>query len=81
MYMKTSIFDYVYLRLQKETFEGLSQEALSVCISTLKLASSQISTKTVRYMHSYFDLHALMGRMGSSGQTEYDYWNYSGLHH
>jgi hypothetical protein len=22
-----------------------------------------------------------MGRMGSSGQTEYDYWNYSGLHH
>ncbi|CAB3989375.1 conserved oligomeric Golgi complex subunit 3-like [Paramuricea clavata] len=36
----------LYRCISKETFEGLSQEALSVCISTLKLASSQISTKT-----------------------------------
>jgi hypothetical protein len=27
-------------------------------------------------MRSYFDLHAPMGRMGSSGRTEHDYWNY-----
>jgi predicted DNA-binding transcriptional regulator YafY len=41
-------------RLQKETFEGLSQEALSVCIRTLKFASSQIATKTVRIKQGMF---------------------------
>lgn len=38
---------YFYFHSQKETFEGLSQEALSVCIKTLKFASSQIASKTV----------------------------------
>ena len=49
-------------RLQKETFEGLSQEALSVCIRTLKFASSQIATKTVRHTFIPFDLHVQITR-------------------
>ncbi|XP_046853016.1 conserved oligomeric Golgi complex subunit 3-like [Xenia sp. Carnegie-2017] len=36
----------LYRCISKETFEGLSQEALSVCISTLKVASSRIISKT-----------------------------------
>ena len=43
---------------QKETFEGLSQEALSVCIGTLKLASSQISTKTVSELCTFQNIFA-----------------------
>jgi hypothetical protein len=55
-WVKSTVYRRVMclFRLQKETFEGLSQEALSVCIRTLKFASSQIATKTVRIKQGMF---------------------------
>lgn len=45
---------FFFCPFQKETFEGLSQEALSLCIQSLKTASALI---TQRKVWNYLDLY------------------------
>lgn len=48
---------FFFCLYQKETFEGLSQEALSLCIQSLKTASALI---TQRKVCNYLELHHLV---------------------